>query len=196
MTTGTYDNTCGPCRECSRHGPHADERKEKKGKERVDAGGRVTVRSPREALVASRRGGLPLRGTDGVPPADFHIQLSLYSVITVFSYVFICSVMRRLLAARNSCGSPCGRGTFRFRPVRGSSSGRATIMAVCRSGDPSGPAFAYFFAPTAVTTRWRTTKARIIRPTTMVVHSAGTPKSEVSGSMMERTRAPRAEPRT
>lgn len=55
---------------------------------------------------------------------------------------------------------------------------------------------AYFLSPTAVTTRCRTTKTRIMRPTTMVVHSAGTPKSVVSGSMIERTRAPSAEPRT
>lgn len=54
----------------------------------------------------------------------------------------------------------------------------------------------YSFRLTAVTARCSTTKIRIIRPTTMVVHSAGTPKSEVSGSMVERTSAPTTEPST
>lgn len=54
----------------------------------------------------------------------------------------------------------------------------------------------YSFLLTAVTARCSTTKTRIIRPTTMVVHSAGTPKSEVNGSMVERTSAPMTEPST
>ena len=54
----------------------------------------------------------------------------------------------------------------------------------------------YSFRLTAVTARCNTTKIRIIRPTTMVVHSAGTPKSEVSGSIVERTSAPTTEPST
>ncbi|OZG58614.1 hypothetical protein BMYO_1601 [Bifidobacterium myosotis] len=64
------------------------------------------------------------------------------------------------------------------------------------SADGDRRAIRYFRSPTAITARCRTTKTRIMRPTTMVVHSAGTPKSEVSGSRMERTRAPSTEPST
>ncbi len=103
----------------------------------------------------------------------------------------------RLQARRNACaGHPAvGSTGFLFSYVFS-----YEIRLWCRfrwgRGKYHAPTNRYFFEPTAVTTRCRTTKARIIRPTTMVVHSAGTPKSEVSGSMMERTRAPRAEPRT
>lgn len=68
--------------------------------------------------------------------------------------------------------------------------------AVTERSDKHNPGLSYFLDPTAVTARCRTTKIRIMRPTTMVVHSAGTPKSEVSGSMMERTKAPITEPST
>ena len=64
--------------EAIRNGPHADERKEKKERDGCRRTNRA--RSPLEALVASRRGGMPCGGTDGTP-VDLHVQLSRYSVM-------------------------------------------------------------------------------------------------------------------